>query len=128
MVWRFTLPMPPQRANARGGWRVHHRLKGAYWKRLDAIQLCAHDGWEAPPPPREPATRATARATMYLHNPMDPFNCGARLKWVEDWLVTRGYLLDDRLSVLEWLALPEQIIDRQRPRVVLEIVTLAPAI
>lgn len=114
---KFVIPLPPQRANARGHWRVQHRAKLAYWSTLDGIQLLRqHDGYSIPDPPPEPLQKASASATVYLWNLMDSFNCGARFKWIEDWLVTRGYLLDDRMKNLHWSALPEQIIDRSKPR------------
>lgn len=53
---------------------------------------------------------------MFMWNLMDPFNCGARLKFVEDWLVTRGYIEDDRMKVLQWDNVPEQVIVRTKPR------------
>ena len=46
---------------------------------------------------------------------MDDGNALARHKWVEDWLVTRGYIVSDRKSCLTWLGFPEQHVTRKEP-------------
>lgn len=119
---RFVIPMPPNRANARGHWSKHHGQKKAYWERLDNLQLLGEsEGFEVPAPPRWPLPRAKATASLYVWAKMDEFNAGNRLKWCEDWLVTRGYIVDDSSDVLRWTGIPSQEIDRKRPRIVLTL-------
>lgn len=65
---------------------------------------------ELPAPPRW--AHATIRSTMHLGARMDTGNAMNRHKWVEDWLVTRGYLADDSEGVLRWTGFPEQIVKR----------------
>jgi hypothetical protein len=43
---------------------------------------------------------------------MDDGNAMNRHKWIEDWLTTRGYIVDDRKKNLEWEGFPEQIVKR----------------
>jgi len=38
------------------------------------------------------------------------------MKWVVDWLVKRGYLVDDSPTYLEWV-MPTQEIDRKNRRI-----------
>lgn len=45
---------------------------------------------------------------------MDQGNLLSRMKWIEDWLVTRGYLVDDRARNLVWISVPEQAVTRKR--------------
>ena len=119
---RFVIPLPPNRANARGHWSKHHREKKAYWAELDALQLLGErDGFGVPRPPRWPLPKAKADATLYVWAKMDEFNAGNRLKWVEDWLVTRGYIVNDTSDVLRWDGIPRQEIDRKRQRIVLTL-------
>ncbi len=119
----FVLPIPPQQANARGRtWRTQYGKKIAYWKVLDALQLLGGiDGCEIPSPPREPWKHATIAAHWYVINIMDEGNCMNRAKYIEDWLVTRGYIADDNRKVLRWAGIPEQEIDRKHPRVVVTL-------
>ena len=120
---RFVLPLPPNRANARGHWRKIHRDKTAYWEQLDRIQLVGGGVtcFTIPRPPREPLPQATAAATLYVWAPMDEGNALNRLKWTEDWLVSRGYLADDNRKALRWAAIPEQVVDRRNQRIVLTL-------
>lgn len=115
--WVFDLPLPPNRANSREHWRSTHRKRSAYYKacadRLDAGML--------PRPPRKPLARARLTVTLHVWNRFDPDGAVAVCKWPVDWLVTLGYVEDDKTSVLEWAGIPTQIIDRQRPRVVLTL-------
>lgn len=120
---RFVLPVPPNRANARGGWRKHHRAKLDYWERLDTIQLLkAHEGFEAAVPPERPFAQARIAATLYTWNLSDEDALMVRCKWILDWLVTRGYVVNDDRRRLRWTAIPEQVIDRKNPRVEITLV------
>ncbi len=121
MRFVLTVPLPPNRANARGHWSVHHRMQRRYWKYLDEIQALAHNGFSVPRPPREPLDHAHATAVLYVWAEMDEGNALNRIKWLEDWLVTRGYLVDDKRRNLHWAGIPKQIIDRKRMRVELTL-------
>jgi hypothetical protein len=117
----LTVPMPPNLANARLHWRAKDRERGAYFTRLDVLQLTG----EIPPPPAAPLPRATIRAHMTLGAAMDDDNAVARAKWPIDWLVTRGYLASDRRTCLRWEAFPEQTVTRKVPAAI--TLTLTPA-
>ena len=112
---RIVVPMPPNIGNgSHGHWRARHSQKVAYWEVLDSLAAFAGPlgAYQVPRPPRQPLARATISSTMYLGGPMDDSNAMRRHKWVEDWLVTRGYLVDDRKKVLTWTGFPEQIVKR----------------
>lgn len=106
----LTLPLPANLGNARLHWAQKHRAKNAYWKRCDERQLVGL----VPPPPPGPLNQARLTITLYTHNPMDPSNAVARVKWVEDWLVTRGYITDDSARHIQLEV--GQKIDRRDPR------------
>jgi hypothetical protein len=106
--------MPPNIANgSHGHWRTRHRQKKAYWGALDAVAIHGTIGpYTIPRHPPQPFARATIASRMYLGGAMDDSNAMRRHKWVEDWLVTRGYLADDRKKCLTWAGFPEQIVKR----------------
>jgi len=56
--------------------------------------------------------RAAIRSVMYVGAKNDAGNAMNRHKWVEDWLVTRGFLVDDNPDALRWDGLPEQVVKR----------------
>lgn len=87
----MTLPMPANLGNARLHWRAKWRAKQDFYRASDERQQFHL----VPAPPKERLTNVTVRAHFYLHNRMDPDNLHARMKHVLDWLVTRGYLVDD---------------------------------
>lgn len=119
---RFVIPLPPNRGNARGGWRKHHRAKCDYWESLDTIQLLKkRDSFEVPPPPELQIGKATLTAMLYVWNFYDDDGAMALCKWPIDWLVTRGYLLNDSRKYLRWASVPDQQIDRQNPRLELTL-------
>ena len=63
---------------------------------------------------------------MHLGAAMDDGNAMNRHKWLEDWLVTRGYLVDDRKSCLTWETFPTQIVKRDgKYRIELTLTPLA---
>jgi len=98
-------------------WRDKHRAKNRYWAKLDNLQLIG----EIPPPPEQPWTKAEARVHWYVRNLMDVGNAYARLKFCEDWLVTRGYLVDDRQANLTYPEQPAQTVTRKKPELCVEI-------
>ena len=65
-----------------------------------------------PSPPKLPFQKVQIRSVMQLGNHMDDDNAMARHKPLLDWLKTRGYIADDRRSVLRWEGFPEQIVKR----------------
>jgi hypothetical protein len=101
--------MPPDVANSRKHWAVRHKDSKAFAADCDALQA----GGILPPPPARPWPKATIASWMTLFNPMDADNSVSRHKALIDWLVTRGYLLDDRRKCLTWVAMPNQRISRK---------------
>jgi len=111
--WKFELPLPTNLGNA----RLHHmqkvRLKNKWYGQADERVT----NGLAPHRPPKPLEHAIVRIHFCIHNPMDRDNLGARCKWVLDWLVTRGYIMDDSDKVLtDWLP-PTQEVDRKNKRV-----------
>ena len=111
----FHFPLPANIANARLHWARKHRAKMAYWDRLDTLKRTGR----LPAPPEVPVLAAEARDIWFVWNVMDEGNARARLKWVEDWLVTMKYLADDKQSNLTYPGPPEQHVDRRNPKLVL---------
>ena len=105
---QLRLPLPPNRANARGHWRKHHFAKKRYWETLDRLQLIG----KLPPPPPEPFYKVMATVTFRLWAKMDQGNALNRMKWIEDWLTKRGYIIDDKEKHFEYTGLPKQVIAR----------------
>ena len=114
----FVFPLPPNRANARGHWRKAYREQAKFYAECDMRVLAKL----MPKPPAAPWMRASITAELTMRNPMDDDNALARCKWVCDFLVTRGYILDDRKGRLDWDAIPTQKISRKEPTCI--IVTL----
>ena len=116
----LTLPLPPNRANAREHWRATHRKKKVYYERAD-LALFAQE-LELP----WGCDRPTLTATLYVYRKMDPDNATARLKWPIDCLVRHGVLVDDSEKHLDFTQIPKQVIDRKNPRVEIELVEYSP--
>ena len=125
---RITLPLPPNRANAREHWRVTHKKKKDYYAKAE-LALRGQCAWVMNMATGEPRVRAERPcskrmrldATLYVGAKMDRGNLVARLKWLEDALVNYGLLVDDNEEWLD-LQMPTQVIDRKNPRVVIELV------
>jgi len=110
---RFVLPLPLNLANSRLHYMIKHRAKKRYWEALDMLQLTR----QIPAPPSEPIQRATIGHLWVLHGVlMDEDNAYSRFKWIGDWLVTRGYLADDKPENVT-LEKPVQVVDRKHKRV-----------
>lgn len=107
LVFRF--PMPLNLANSRMHFRVKHREKVAYWDMLDMLVL----GGILPKKPKKPWPKAKIRSDMVLGAAMDDGNAMNRHKWIEDWLVKRKYIVDDRKTCLTWEGFPTQRISRK---------------
>ena len=102
-------PMPDNpNATKRGNWKKRDSIRKKYFARLDELQNCGL----IPAPPKFPFEKATVRSVMHLGHGMDEDNAMRRHKELMDWLKTRGYIVDDRRSVLKWESFPEQIIRR----------------
>ena len=120
---KLTLPLPPNRANAREHWRVTHRKKKAYYAEAQRA-LMDQRPWVVDMATGKPRVRAERpctkpmrlTATLYVWSKMDRGNLVARLKWLEDILVTFGLLVDDNEEWLD-LQMPTQVIDRKEQRV-----------
>jgi hypothetical protein len=120
----LVVPMPPNFSNRRGRasthWRVIHREKLEYWAQLDTLATLHRFGadqtpYHIPRPPTAPFARATLSSEMVLHGHMDDTNAAGRHKWLEDWLVARGYLASDRRTCVRWAAFPTQRVTRKEP-------------
>ena len=109
----FAFPLPPNLANSRMHWRVKHNAKVKYWGLCDERQMLKL----LPKPPKTPWEHVTVESHMFLGGAMDDDNAMARHKWVFDWLVTRGYLADDKRNVVKWLGLPTQTMSRGKGKV-----------
>lgn len=138
------LPLPENKGNMRGSSRVQNHRKLKYWARLDSMWRTGrlkllpgadrvifpikpdgtfgYPGWQVDRDGEivPPLDHVIGRATYYLPNEMDDTNSATRLKWPEDFLVSRGYLASDRRSNLRWAHYPDQYIDRKgEPRIVI---------
>lgn len=108
---RVVLPLPLNIANTGLHWGTKMRAHKEYNALCDQWQLC---GFVVPRPPEVVPDRVTVQAHLYVHQTMDDDNATARLKWPVDWLVTRGYMPDDRHATIPT---PEQTVDRNDQRV-----------
>ena len=70
--------------------------------------------------PRVTLKHAKITVRLYVHQKMDDDNLKARLKWPLDWLVIRGYILDDSPDVLSWGPVTQSI-DRADQRIEIEL-------
>jgi len=107
--------------DARGaGWQVYY---GKQRKSRRLIELLA----DVPPPPDIPWVEfEIVQAEYRLWNLRDPLELYAGLKWVVDWLIDEGYILDDGPENLLHMCTPSQVIDRSRRGVTLTIRNLTP--
>ena len=102
----FVLPLPANMANARfGHWAKKHRAMKDYWGVLDALLITKR----LPRRPATPLARATLEIEMHHNRVMDQDGAEARVKWPIDWLVSRGYLVDDRPAHLVRTGLIRQV-------------------
>ena len=105
----FTMPLPDNLANSRLHWAVKHKRKTAFWLMCDMLRK----GKVFPKPPKEPWNKAEIAVHMTLGNTMDTDNAVARCKQAIDWLVTRGYVVDDKPKHLIWAGMPTQRVSRK---------------
>ncbi len=91
-VYVFRFPLPDLGANARyGHWAVKHRAQKKYFELCDNRVLVKL----LPKPMGQPFARGFADVTLQTVRRMDTDNAHSRLKWVWDWLTSRGYLAGD---------------------------------
>lgn len=88
----FEFPLPENLGNHRMHWRAKNARKKEYYAALDALVTLKHN----PRPPTTPWEKAEAEIQMRTLRRMDQDNAHSRLKWVRDWLETRGYIVNDR--------------------------------
>lgn len=94
MTFEFPIPENPNSNKLRGRhWRVRYNLEIKYWEHLDMLVACRLL-------PRtaigQPWDRATGKAVLRTCPVMDQDNASHRMKWVWDWLQSRGYIVNDR--------------------------------
>ena len=89
---KFDLPLPANLGNARMHWAAKNRAKKYYWAALDYMVNLG----QLPKPPRTPYRQAHAWIQLRTWRLMDRDNGHARIKWVLDWLQTRGYVMNDK--------------------------------
>ena len=104
--WTFTLDLPPNLANGRMHWAEKGRKQAAYVNGCDR---------RYPVDPALTLPKAEAVITLYVHQTMDRDNAFARCKWTLDWLVRRGYVVDDSPDCLRLEV--RQEVDRKNQRI-----------
>lgn len=110
MTLTLKLPLPPNIANKRMHWRVKYNKQQEYYAACDHRQRVGL----IPPPPERPFSRARIHVVLELARMMDTGNAMHRAeKWPCDWLKTRGYIVDDSPTHLEWSGFPEQSVKRR---------------
>ena len=110
--YTFVLSLPPNMANGRMHWAEKSRKQQAYLEDCDR---------RYPTRPALALTKAKAVYRLFLWSPMDTDGAYARIKWPQDWLVSRSWIVDDAPDVLDIRV--EQAVDRKGQR--LEIVVEA---
>ena len=92
MEMTFELPLPTNSPNQKAHWAKKRKARLAYWELLDHLVTVRR----LPDPPKKPMVKATATVEMRTWRQMDKDNANGRLKDLNDWLQTRGYLVNDR--------------------------------
>ena len=107
----FTLPLPDRSfsPNGRSHWAVKHKKKNALWQMADLLVK----GKINPKPPKTPWQKARIEMRCVVAATNDVDNLLARTKIITDWLVTRGYIVDDKPKHLEWAGMPTQRVSRK---------------
>ena len=92
MILLFEFPLPENLGNNRMHWRTKNAKKKEYYAMLDGLVSLRH----TPLPPKKPWHKAEAEIQMRTLRRMDQDNAHSRLKWIRDWIETRGYVVNDR--------------------------------
>lgn len=87
----FEFPLPMNRANRHQHFMAKHKARKELWRVLDQRVTVKY----LPKPPAKPYDRAHAVMEVRTFRQMDEDNATARTKDCLDWLVTRGYVVDD---------------------------------
>lgn len=106
----FRFPMPPNLANSRMHYMAKHKSKTSHWAMCD---LLAKGGLLPKKPKSAPWDKAVVASQMVVGALHDHDNAVARHKFVLDWLVKRGYLVDDSPKHLRWEGFPTQRVSRK---------------
>ena len=88
----FELPLPTNSPNRKAHWAKKRKARLAYWELLDTMVQAK----KIPKAPKVALTKATGIVEMRTWRQMDKDNANGRLKDLNDWLQTRGYLVNDR--------------------------------
>jgi Holliday junction resolvase RusA-like endonuclease len=116
---KLTLPLPPNRGNAREHWRVTQNRKKVYYQLAHVAIRNQTIGIQAMATGPRKVT-----AKLYVWGIMDRDNAVARLKWPLDALVHAGLLMDDNPQWCK-LEMPTQEIDRTNRRIEFELCDVA---
>ena len=87
----FEFPLPLNRANRWQHYMARHRTRKELWRNLDTRVTVKR----LPRPPLKPWERAHAVIEVRTWRRADVDNCTSRAKDLIDWLVSRGYVVDD---------------------------------
>jgi Holliday junction resolvase RusA-like endonuclease len=117
----LVLPLPLNLANSRMHHMVKHRKKVAYWEALDLRKSARM----IPRPPLIPPSFAKVDIVLYVWAKCDKGNAYNRVKWVEDWLTSRGYISGDREDQIELVV--TQKVDRKNQRMQVTITPMEDA-
>jgi hypothetical protein len=94
----FVLPLPMNIGNSRTHWAAKNRARREYYKACDLMLMARR----LPGPPiRGPYQRALLDVEIHHTHDCDRTNREARVKWPEDWLTSRGYVVDDKDAHLQ---------------------------
>lgn len=105
----FVFPLPENLANARMHWAVKNLKRRDFFDSCDARQ----NAGLLPPPPKQPFQKVVVvNECLYLAGHMDDDNAAHRVKWIWDWLKTRGYIADDRKKNIVRMEYPKQRVKR----------------
>lgn len=110
------LPLPPNLANSRMHWRVKNKARRHYLGYCE-LWVASNRQWT---PRIDASAKRQVAFTVYLGARMDHDNALSRMKWPLDFLVSRGYLVDDSPQYCD-MSIPEQVITRDKSKQRVEI-------
>lgn len=114
----ITLPLPPNRANARGHWAVNKHKQTEYQTACVPAIYAAFGPFVPMAEPRYQKVRISM--AFYVHQLNDWDNLVSRSKWAWDALVQCGIIPDDSPKYVD-LGDVTQTVDRKNQRLVLRI-------
>lgn len=92
MSLTFEFPLPTNSPNVKAHWAKKRKARLAYWDLLDLLVTAKKN----PKAPKRPWGKVEGAVQIRTWRKMDRDNANARLKDLNDWLQTRGYLVNDR--------------------------------